>query len=99
MTIRAQSQPDNTRREFTLTVGTRTLTVCLCVLLAAFCLSSSVRASSGRSGMCWMLKGTGTLDSRPGQPLSRAQEVPASGVIRIPSPSRFAFIIIRYSDK
>jgi len=98
VTIRAASQPDKTGREFALTVGRRSLTICLCVLFAAFCLSSSIKARERTVGHVLDVEGEWYLDGRPGQALSMGEELPASGVIRIPSPSRFAYIVIRYSD-
>lgn len=44
------------------------------------------------------VEGEWYLDGRSGQALSKGEELPSGGVIRISSPSRFAFIIIRYSD-
>lgn len=44
------------------------------------------------------VEGDWFLDGQKGRALSKGDELPASGIIRIPSPSRFAFIIIRYSD-
>lgn len=98
MTIRAASQLDKTGRDFTLTVGTRSLTICLCVLLAAFCLSSSVKAQQRAIGHVLDVEGDWYLDGRSGQSLSKGDGLPASGVIRIRSPSRYALIVIKYSD-
>jgi len=67
-------------------------------LFAAFCLSSPVKARERTVGHVLDVEGEWYLDGRPGQALSKGAELPASGVIRIPSPSRFAFIVIRYSD-
>lgn len=98
MTIRATSKPDNTFRAFALTVGTRSFAICLCVLLGALWSSSSLKAAERAIGHVLDVEGQWYLDGRPGRALSRGDELPASGVIRIPSPTRYAFIVIRYSD-
>jgi len=99
MTVRAISQPEKTGSEFTVNAGARGLAICLCVLLAAFCASSPVKAQEGRVvGHVLDVEGEWYLDGQPGQTLSRGRELPASGIIRIPTPSRFAYIIVRYAD-
>jgi hypothetical protein len=58
-----------------------------------------VRSQEGRVvGYVLDVEGQWYLDGRPGQALARGAELPPSGVIRIPSPSQFAFIVVRYSD-
>lgn len=68
--------------------------VCLGLLLIPF-LSASVRAQ-GTIGHVLDVEGDWYLDSRRGQALRKGDELPSSGVIRIPSPSRYAFIVIVY---
>lgn len=99
MIIRAAlRQPDRTDRDFTLTVGTRSPAIFLCVWLAAFCLSPLVKAQERTIAHVLDVEGDWYLDGRPGQALSKSDELPASGVVRVRSPSRYAFIIIQYSD-
>lgn len=74
------------------------MVICLRVLLAAFCSSSSVKAQGRVVGHVLDFEGAWYLDGRPGQALSNGVELPASGVIRITSPARFDFIVIRYAD-
>lgn len=44
------------------------------------------------------VEGDWFLDGQKGRALSKGDELPASGVIRIHKPSGFAFIVLRYSD-
>ncbi len=68
--------------------------ICFGLLLVPF-LSSSVRAQ-GTIGHVLDVEGDWYLDSRRGQALRKGDELPSSGVIRIPSPSRYASIVIVY---
>jgi hypothetical protein len=96
MAIRAGFLTDQAAMK--LSRGTRKLTVWLCTCLAAFCLTSSLKAQQRTIGHVLDVEEDWYLDGRPGQPLAKGAELPASGVIRSRSPSRFAFIIISYSD-
>lgn len=73
---------------------TRGLVLSLGLLLIPF-LSYSVRAQ-GTIGHVLDVEGDWYLDSRRGQALRKGDELPSSGVVRIPAPSRYASIIIVY---
>jgi hypothetical protein len=70
------------------------LVICLAILLIPF-LSASVSAQ-GTIGHVLDVEGDWYLDSRRGQALRKGDELPSSGVIRIPSPSRYASIVVVY---
>ena len=71
-------------------------TTCIFLLLVCLCLSAPVKAQERTIGHVLDIEGDWFLNSQK-KSLSKNDELPASGVIRIPSPSRFAFIVIRYS--
>ncbi len=98
MSLRATSKQKRPRAKFTVNSGALTMMIPLCVLFLAFG-SSSLKAQDGRVvGNVLNVEGEWYLDGRPGQALSKGADLPPGGVIRIPSPSPFAFIIIRSKD-
>ena len=70
---------------------------CIFVLLACLCLSAPVKAQERTIGQVLEIEGDWFLDSDKSKAISLNDDLPAGGVIRIPSPSRSAFIVIRYS--
>jgi hypothetical protein len=80
-----------------INVGTRRLVIRLVVLLPILFCFASINAQDRVIGHVLELEGEWYLDGRPGQPLSSGQELPAGGVVRIPSPSRYSSIVIIYS--
>ena len=70
---------------------------CVFILLTCFCLSAPVKAQKRTIGQVLDIEGDWFLDGEKSKSLLKNDELPAGGVIRVSSPSRFAFIVIRYS--
>jgi hypothetical protein len=104
MITRSVSQSGKPPREFKLNTRIRSVVICrralICLCVSVFAFHAfPVRAQEGKVvGHVLDLEGQWYLDGRPGQALARGGELPPGGVIRIPSPSQFAFIVVRYSD-
>jgi hypothetical protein len=78
-------------------VGARRFAISLFLLLLLLFSFVSINAQDRVIGHVLELEGEWYLDGRPGQPLSPGNELPAGGVVRIPSPSRYSSIVIIYS--
>lgn len=101
---RPVSQSGKSAGEFKINVHIRRAIICRRVIICLFASLLALHAFPARSqegrvvGHVLDLEGQWYLDGRPGQALARGGELPPGGVIRIPSPSQFAFIVVRYND-
>src|SRR5712664_529682 len=91
-------QLNELRKKFFLVAGFQTLAICIALFFGVSYLPFNVRADARTIGHVLDVEGDWFLDGRRDRALLRGDELPASGIIRILTPSRFAFIVIRYSD-
>lgn len=100
MTTKHAAQSRRSIRGFALQIASQSLPFGLCVLCVAFCFSHTIKAQerSGAVGHVLDIEGDWLLDGRANQSLGKGEELPGGGVIRIHSPSSYAFIIVRYAD-
>lgn len=97
MTMQTGSEPGRKSGSLAAIAAARSRPVCLYVLLAVLC-SAVPAGAQEHVGHVLDVEGVWYLDGRSRQTLSRFDEVPAGGVIRIQSPSRYDYIKIAYSN-